>query len=102
MKKIAITKGNGKWFDAEKAERFIQATWWNGNNQVSKATGDVFNHEALYLTASKNWVLNRWSDYQSIPETFDIISEDEAVIWFLKQSMDLPEQLKGKDIEYEI
>jgi hypothetical protein len=28
MKRIALTDGSGKWFDAEKAELFKEETYW--------------------------------------------------------------------------
>lgn len=102
MSRKAITNGNGQWFDTDKATVYKEETSWNGHNHISKATGSQFDHEWLFLTSSGKWVLNKWSNYQGSGESYEIISEDEATVWFLEQSMELPEQLKGKDAAYEI
>lgn len=102
MKRIAITDYSGKWFDLEKAQSFKEQTYHNGSNPISKATGSQYEHEGLYLTVSKVWVLNRWSQWQGSQETYQIIDKNKAVVWFLRQSMDLPEELKGLDTDYEI
>jgi len=102
MKRIAISDGSGSWFDLEKSEKFEEETWYDGQNNVSRATGIRHNHESLYLTSSKKWVLNKYSQYANQSESYEVISENEAVVWFLKQEMDLPEQLEGLDRIFEI
>jgi hypothetical protein len=56
----------------------------------------------LYLTDSKKWVINKFSDYQGNADTYEIVDADQAVRWFLKQEMELPEILAGLDKDYEI
>lgn len=102
MAKQAITNGKGQWFNIDMAKQFKEDTYWDGNNNISKVTDSQFDHEYLYLTKSGKWVLNKWSDYLGSKETYEIISEEDAVIWFLEQSLELPECLKGKEIPYEI
>lgn len=51
----------GGWFDVDKARHWEEATFWNGNNRVSLATGDQFEHEALYRSARGAWILHSWS-----------------------------------------
>lgn len=102
MQRQAITNGNGQWFDVTKARHFKEEKQWNGQNHISKATGSQWYHEAIYYTSSGRWVLNKWSDYQGSIETYELISEGEVVEWFLRQSMELPDMLEGKDVAYEI
>lgn len=76
------------WFDKAKAEKFTEATWWNGNNHISKATGSQWDHEELYRTAGERWVLYFWSQYQGRPERYSFISDDEARTWLLTNQED--------------
>jgi hypothetical protein len=102
MIRAAIKNMQGHWFDVEKAIKFEEESWHNGNNYISKATESQLNHENLFFTATGKWVINKYSQYQNQLESYEVITEDEAVVWFLKQEMDLPEQLAGKDQDYEI
>jgi hypothetical protein len=38
MRRQALTDGTGRWFDLDKAERFEEATFWDGRNRISLAT----------------------------------------------------------------
>lgn len=69
MRRIVLTDGSGRWFDEDKAEAFDEERWFDGRNQISRATGDQFEHERLYRTASGQWVLNAWSDWQGSSRT---------------------------------
>jgi hypothetical protein len=67
MKKIALVENGektGKFFDMDKATKYEEDTYWNGNNHISKATGSQWSHEILFKTASGKWVLNCYSQYQ--------------------------------------
>lgn len=91
MKRIALTNGSGQWFDAEKAEEYREDTWWNGSNHISKATNSQWEHEWLYRTASGRWVLNRFSNYQNSPETYEEIDASEAARWLSFHGHNHPE-----------
>ena len=87
MSKISITDESGDFvghFSPEKATKFEEATWWNGNNHISKATKDKFSHQALYLTAKKKWVLNSWSQWQGTIERYELIPESAAINWLME------------------
>lgn len=81
MTRVTLTDGTGHWFDDEKAAKFSEDTWWNGNNHISWATGSQWDHEALFYTSSGRWVLNSWSQYQSEMDTYEEIDEAEAIRW---------------------
>lgn len=102
MKRIAITNGNGQWFDLEKSEVYKEETRWDGHNWISVATDNQFHHERIHKTAMGKWVLNKWSDFQGTKQTYEVIDESEVVVWFLNQGMDLPEELEDLADAYEI
>ena len=95
MTRIALTDGSGKWFDIDKAEKFSDASYWDGSNNVSKSASQ-YNHHALYRTASGKWVLNFWSQWQGTRETYEEITDQEAAEWFAINEYDdddIPEEL---------
>jgi hypothetical protein len=97
MERIKVTDIEGEpagWFDPEKAYSLEEETRWNGSNQISEATGSQTEHEKLYLTASGQWILNHWSQFQGRAETFRLINQNEAVQWLLKN------QYKANELEH--
>lgn len=82
MSRIVLTDGSGRWFESDKAQMWEEATWWDGNNHVSKATGEKFDHQRLYRTKGGVWVLHTWSQWQGRRESYEEIDEDAAVRWF--------------------
>jgi len=96
MTRIALTDGSGKWFDEDKAEVFNEDTDWDGNNRISCATGSQWNHETLYRTKSKRWVLNWWSQWQGSTETYTEIDDKTAAAWLVRNGHEHP------DVEKEI
>jgi len=85
MNRISLTNGNGAWFDAEKADLHKENQYHDGRNWISKATKDQFTHEAIYMTKSGKFILNKWSQWQGSVETYEEISKAEAAAWFAKQ-----------------
>lgn len=83
----------GTWFNPDTAICFNENTYWNGSNQISKATGSQWDHEAMYYTKSGNWIRNTWSQYQNSVERHDLVSEGEAAEWFIKNEYE-SDQLK--------
>lgn len=81
MRRVALTDGSGRWFDLDAAERFDEATIWNGNNHVSCATGSQWDHEVLYRTKGGRWILNWWSQWQGSLPKWTEISNGEAARW---------------------
>lgn len=88
MKRIALTDGSGRWFDANKAEEIKEITHHDGRNMISRATGSQFEHESLYRTAGGKWILCRWSQYQGSTESYNEITNQEAAEWMAKQEME--------------
>jgi hypothetical protein len=97
MERIKVTDYEGApagWFDPGKAYVLNEHQWHDGSNPISEATGSQFEHESLYLTASGQWVLNHWSQWQGVPETFRLINQNEAVQWLLQN------QYKANELEH--
>jgi len=95
MKRVAIN--NGTWFDMDKAAKFEENSYHDGSNYISKATGSQWDHQNIFLTTGGTFILNSWSNYQGKPETYEIISNEEAAEWFVKnefQDAEIPEVLK--------
>lgn len=76
------------WFDRDKATSWNEETYWDGNNHVSKATWNQWDHETLYRTAQGRWVLNWWSQYQGTQESVTYASDDKARQWLLANDYD--------------
>jgi len=86
MKKRIITNEHGEilaWFDENKAIRIDEDTTFDGRNQISRATGGQWDHEALFLTASNRWVLNAWSNWQGSNDTYRFVSDAKAYAWIM-------------------
>lgn len=101
MKRIALTDGSGRWFDAEKAEFFKEYSYHDGRNWISSATGSQWIHEAIYVTKGGLFILNRWTNYQGSRETYEEITKAQAADWFAKQEFCddcMPEELL-EDVE---
>lgn len=102
MKRIAINGTKGAWFDAEKAKKYEEESFLCGSSYVSKATGSVHEHEALYITKGGVYILCSERGYF---ESYVLISKAEAAQWFCSQSFsdeDIPENLKDEVMGLEV
>ncbi|HZJ99617.1 MAG TPA: hypothetical protein VFC79_06405 [Tissierellaceae bacterium] len=105
MERKAITNGNGKWFDIEKAICYPELTYHNGKNYISKITGSQWEHEAMYKTASGHYIHNKYSDYQGSVETYIVVTKEVAAEWFAQQEYDMeivPKELHQLINDFEI
>jgi hypothetical protein len=92
----------GKWFDPAKATEWEEATWWNGNNHISRATGSQWEHETLYRTAGGAWVLHHWSQWQGSTESYTLVSASEAAAWLVRCEHEPPAELSQYVNESEV
>lgn len=74
----------GGWIDVHKATDFQEATYWNGSNLISRATGSQWDHEALYRSVKGRWVLCCWSQREGTPEGWTEIDHDQAAQWLVR------------------
>ena len=105
MARVAITDGDGAWFNISSAERYDEKTYWNGSNHISKATGSQLEHECLFLTKVGKFILNHWSQCQGGVETYKLISKSCETAWFVIQEFsddEIPEILKDDVLSLEI
>ena len=100
MERIALTDmdscSDGKWFDKDKAEKFNEHTFWDGNNMISMCSGGKFRHQIMYRTKSGKWILHYWSQWQGDNESYQEIDDEEAAKWFMKneyEDEDIPEDI---------
>lgn len=85
MDRTTITGPEGQlwWFDRDKADEFEETTRWDGHSRVSIPAGGGYAHERLYHTAGGRWVLERYSQWEGTPRTFEYIANDEARDWLI-------------------
>ncbi len=94
MTRIVVLRRDGdrmvadSWFDGDKADLIDEDTRWDGHNRVSVHTTDHAAHEQLYRTAAGRWVLCRWSQRQTVPTTYEQISDDQARNWLVVNGSD--------------
>jgi len=87
-----LTDGTGRFFYPQKAERYDESVYFDGENVISRATGSQWDHETLYRTAGGRWILHSWSQRQGTPETWEEVDEATAVKWLvINRYEDVPE-----------
>jgi hypothetical protein len=82
---------NGTWFDLNAAQEFDEKTHWNGQNHISDATGSQWEHETLYRTKSKCWVLYSHSDWQGSEDEWEQIDDSDAATWLVANGHEHPD-----------
>ena len=96
-----ISLSDGRWFDESKAEKFEEASDWDGSNSISIATGSQWEHERLWRTEKGTWVLNCWSQRQGTIESYIVYDDDHAAWWLSVNNHthpDLSEELAELEI----
>ena len=86
MERIVLTNENS-WFNAEISEQIQEKTEWDGQNAISKATGQQFEHETVYITASGKIVLCEWSQWQGTRTTYTVIPVSKLAKWLIKNEI---------------
>lgn len=84
MTRVALTDNSGRWFNSDSSIVIQEGTRWDGNNHISLSTGSQWNHETLYYTASGRWVLNRWSQWQGSTESYELVTDQDAAEWLVR------------------
>lgn len=92
----------GGWFDLDRAVKYAEATYFDGRNRISVATGDQWVHEVLYLTANGAYVLNRWSQWQGAGQSWTCLGEREAAAWLVRNGHEAPKGLERATAELEV
>jgi len=83
MKRQKLTNNPRVWFDLDRAKRFNGTVRFDREFGTwrSRATGSIYAHEDLYLTASGRWVVHWWSLLQGKEPLWVEVSMKEAADW---------------------
>jgi hypothetical protein len=86
---------DGTVLDTENATaHWDEETDWNGNNQISRATGSQWDHQTLYRSRRGRFYLVHESQWQGSLPHAEWISEQEAARWLLMMEHELPDDLQ--------
>ncbi|MBW7865056.1 MAG: hypothetical protein H3C30_11680 [Candidatus Hydrogenedentes bacterium] len=92
--KVQLDDGGFIFFDRDKAlECWDEGAWWDGSNNISLATRSQWEHEILYKTSKGRYVLQSWSQWESTPDSYQILTPKEAAVWLLTNEHDVPADL---------
>src|SRR5437016_2404935 len=84
MRKITLTDNSGRWFDLEATRRFDESTAYAGDGvDVSRQTGNSWEHETLFLTTNGMFVLHCLNDRNPTLASFTEYPPDKAIPWLL-------------------
>jgi hypothetical protein len=78
---------------AKSKASYTEATDWNGNNHISRATGSQWEHETLYLSSRDHYYIVRTSQWQGSSDSARLVSAREAAMWMIMNEHPLPEAL---------
>ena len=76
-----------------------EATRWNGNNWISKATGSQWDHETLHRSRKGRYWVEHTSQWQGKTAYAGWIDNRSAVAWLLANDHELPEDLQTLEAE---
>lgn len=74
-------------------ESWDEATRWDGNNHISKATGSQWVHETLYKSRKGRYYVVHESQWQGSTPHAEWVSNHEAARWLLNNEHELPDDL---------
>ena len=75
------------------AQSWDEATYFDGRNYISKATGDQWLHETLYKSSKGRYYIVHSSQWQGSRDHAEEIPPRDAAVWLLQNEHDLPEDL---------
>lgn len=76
------------WFNPESATAYPEDTYWDGSNHVSMNTRSYGNRQQLHRTKGGQWVLNAWSAWEGVLETYQFLDADAAQEWLMRNKHD--------------
>lgn len=91
MNRQVMTDRSGRWFNLDRAEEYCEDTRWDGHNHISVATGSQWEHETLYRTAGKEWVLHWRSQWQGTTPSWKIVDDKTAARWLVSNGHEPPD-----------
>lgn len=92
---MTIYKLDGSLVDTRKAvAHWEESSFWDGRNQISKATNDQFTHEDLYKSSKGRYYIEHSSQWQGSRHYVTECEPEEAAAWLILNEIELPEDLK--------
>jgi len=76
------------------AQRWEEATDWNGNNYISRATGSQWEHQELYRGAKGRYYIVSWSQWQGSLSSARWLTPREAALWLTSNDHEIPPDLE--------
>ena len=76
-----------------------EATYHDGNNFISRATGTQWNHETLYRSRKGRYWVEHTSQWQGSHDYAGWIDKRAAAQWLLANGHELPEDLQPLETE---
>lgn len=70
-----------------------EASDWDGNNHISRATGSQWAHQKLYRSRKGRYYVEHWSQWQGSRAHAEWVSPQEAARWLLHNDENLPDDL---------
>ena len=91
---------DGTVVDTDKSQKsWDEATYWDGRNHISKATGDQWTHQTLYKSRKGRYYVVHSSQWQGSRSHVEWVSPEEASRWLLSMDEALPDDLKQHEEE---
>ena len=72
-----------------------EGTRWDGNNNISVATGTQWNHETLYRSRKGRYYIEHTSQWQGSSPSAEWVSNEAAVRWLLANAREVPTELSS-------
>ena len=70
-----------------------EATYHDGSNFISCATGTQWNHESLHRSRKGRYYIERTSQWQGTHDSAEWVSNEDAVRWLLLNEQKIPDEL---------
>jgi len=74
-------------------ESWEEETRWDGNNNVSVATGTQWDHEKLHRSRKGRYWIEQWSQWQGRLPSARWVSHQIAAAWLLANEHEIPADL---------
>ena len=91
---------DGTVVDTDKAQQsWGEATFWDGRNHISKASGSQWNHQTLYRSRKGRYYVEHTSQWQGSRDHVEWVSNEEAARWLLHNDHPLPDDIRHLEEE---
>jgi hypothetical protein len=74
-------------------KHYAEATYFDGHNRISVATGSQWEHQTLYRSRKGRYYVEHTSQWQGSRDSAEWVSHAEAARWLLANDEDVPTEL---------